>query len=591
MSTGLPASALGQNSAEFQQGVEYRIEAVLDEERDLLSARAHLTYTNNSSEVIDTLFFHQHLNAFRPNSAWARRELETGNRRFTDLAGDEHAFERLLSVEVSGVTVAPLYPGAPDSTVMALPLPQPLAPGGVVAVELDWEARPSTLPRRQGRRGRHYDFAQWYPRIAVYDEQGWQVQPLMPQGEFYGEFATFDVVMDLASDQVVGATGVPVEGDPGWESAAAVSAEMGPVRSAHYGDPGRVSLGLISASEAAGRKHVRWRAENVHHFAWTTNPEYIYEGGRHGEVGIHVLYQPGDEDDWGGNIVVDRTVRSLAWLETVFGDYPYPQVTNVHRIEGGGTEFPMLVMDGAPSQGLITHEVGHIYVHGILANNEWRDAWLDEGFASFVTSWFGEEMDGNENTWQGTLRSVAAFESAQVRQPSATRSADFLDFQTYNTMSYSKGSVVLYMLREFMGEDDFRRGLQLYFRDNKFEHVTELDLQNAMEAIYGGDLGWFFQQWIHTSDGLDYSVDAAETAQLEDGRWQTRVQIQRTGAAWMPVWLSVGEQKVRLASREVSFEVMVVSQERPSEVVLDPDFALLDRNRENNSRRVAGGDR
>src|SRR5262249_15946285 len=91
----------------------------------------------------------------------------------------------------------------------------------VMTVDFDWNARPSTTPRRQGRRGRHFDFAQWYPRIAVYDKGGWEVQQLLPQGEFYGEFATYDVTLDLAEDQVMGATGVPVAGDPGWEKAAA----------------------------------------------------------------------------------------------------------------------------------------------------------------------------------------------------------------------------------------------------------------------------------------------------------------------------------------------------------------------------------
>src|SRR5690606_27489071 len=122
---------------------------------------------------------------------------------------------------INGRAVEPKYPGAPDSTVVVVALPEPLEPGESLIVDMDWDARPSTLPRRQARQGRHYDFAHWFPIVAVYDRSGWAVRPLLPQGEFYGEFMDFDVTLDVAADQVIGATGVPVEGDPGWAAAAA----------------------------------------------------------------------------------------------------------------------------------------------------------------------------------------------------------------------------------------------------------------------------------------------------------------------------------------------------------------------------------
>ena len=176
-------------------------------------------------------------------------------------------------MRVGEASVRPVYPGAPDSTVVGIPLPTSLAPGQSVTLVLDWDARLSTLPRRQGRKGRHYDFAQWYPRIAVYENGRWQTQPLLPQGEFYGEFASYDITLDLATDQVIGATGVPVQGDPGWGAAAAPTLE----REA-YAARAAAPLGLPSASPAAGRKQVRWRAEEVHHFGWSTDPAYQHEG-------------------------------------------------------------------------------------------------------------------------------------------------------------------------------------------------------------------------------------------------------------------------------------------------------------------------
>ena len=122
----LAAQRAGQS---WQQGVDYRIEARLDEGSDVLHGRARLRYTNRSPNRLDTLYLHQHLNAFRPNSAWARREASYGEMRFQNLGPADHAYERFTAVRVNGREVRPVYPGAPDSTVVAIPLPTPLRAG------------------------------------------------------------------------------------------------------------------------------------------------------------------------------------------------------------------------------------------------------------------------------------------------------------------------------------------------------------------------------------------------------------------------------------------------------------------------------
>jgi hypothetical protein len=574
-----------QDTAYFQQGVSYRIEATLDETTSVLGARARLHYVNRARSTIDTLWFHLHLNAFRPNSAWARRDLEFGERRFTDLGPDDHAFERIKSVRIAGRSITPVYPGAPDSTVAGIPLPTRLAPGGEVTVLIDWDARLSTRPRRQGRRGRHYDFAQWYPRIATFDRGGWQVQPLMPQGEFYGEFASYDITLDLASDQVVGGTGVPVEGDPGWTRARAAGTAEPRLRSDAYPARASESLGLLSQNPASGRKRVRWRAEAVHHFAWTTSNDYRYEGGEWNGIAIHVLYQPGDSA-WANGVTVQRTAAALEFLDRVFGRYPWPQITNVHRIEGGGTEFPMMVMDGSPSEGLILHEVGHNYVHGILANNEWREGWLDEGFASFLASWYFEEKGQDRaQLWANSMRSARALERNNLTQPVALPSAAFRDFNTYNAMTYTKPSLIFRMLRDLMGDENFRRGLRRYYEQNRLRHVREADFRAAMEWAHGADLGWFFQQWIHTTETLDYQIGELRSTRNADGTWTSTVEVLRSSGIWMPVKLRVGTETKLLDSRETRQVVTFTSRDRPDEARLDPDDVLLDVAPENNGKR------
>ncbi len=584
----LLAAAPQQDTAYFQQRVAYRIEAVLDESAQVLHGRARVRYENRSTQTLDTLWFHLHLNAFRPNSAWARRELQFGERRFQDLGPNDHAFERLTRVEIDGAAVTPVFPGSPDSTVVAFPLRAPLAPGGSVTVDIDWDARPSTLPRRQGRQGRHYDFAQWYPRVAVFDRGGWQVQPLLPQGEFYGEFASWDVTLDVASDQVMAATGVPVDGDPGWNGARAAGTPEPWAKSDAYDAQSAESLGLLDNAAEQGRKRVRWRAEDVHHFAWTTDPAYIYEGGRFEDIAIHVLYRPGD-DDWYQGAAVERTVNALAFFDSIFGAYPWPQLSNVHRLEQGGTEFPMLIMDGSANEGLIVHETAHQYVHGILANNEWREGWLDEGFASFVSGLY-EEAKGNRPDRSRMIEGIAGMERAGLTQPIGLPSAEFRDYQTYGAMTYNKTSLVLEMLRFQLGDDVFRRGLKHYYEQNRLRHVRESDFRAAMEAASGEDLGWFFQQWIHTTNTLDYAIGEVRLEQSAEG-WVTHVEVTRTGEAWMPVVVQVGETRALADAHDRRQVVSVTTRTRPDRVVLDPDHRLLDLDQANDTKTVPAGSR
>jgi len=579
LSALLPA---GPDTAYFQQGVAYRIEARLDEQAQQLDARLRLHYVNHSGRQLDTLWFHLYLNAFRPGSRWAARDEEQGRNRFQNLRDPDYAYERVGRIEIGGRSLTPVFPLAPDSTVMGVPLASPLGPGDSVTVAMDWEARTSTVPRRQGRRGRHWDFAQWYPRIAVYDREGWEVQPLLPQGEFYGEFGSYDVTLDLAEDQVMGAAGVPVAGDPGWQRAAAVAGTLPQYQRDAYPARPEARLGLLPARAERGRKQVRWRAENVHHFAWTTSPDYRYEGGSWEDVAIHVLYQPGDSS-WANGVAVTRTADMLAWYDTIFGDFAWPQVTNVHRIEGGGTEFPMMMMNGSASAGLIMHEGGHQYVHGILANNEWREGWMDEGFVSFLTSWAMEER-GLPTGWDRSMAGIRQLDQGGQSQPIDLPGAEYRNERIYSAMTYTKAELVFRMLRDVMGSDQMRAALRRYYQVNRLRHVREQDLLAAVEEFHPQGLHWFFHEWLHTTATLDYSVGELRARPRQDGQWDVGLEIRRTGDAWMPVTVQVGEQRYRLNSLADRQRLWLTLPTRPAEVVIDPDQILIDMDPGNNRK-------
>ncbi|HVA58797.1 MAG TPA: M1 family metallopeptidase [Gemmatimonadaceae bacterium] len=607
-----PAS--GDTVGYWQQHVHYQIVATLDEAAHVVHGVADLTYVNHSPDTLHEMYFHQYLNAFRPGSKWSAVDEREGRVRFQDLQNPDFGYERFTAVPTfDGVPVAPDYPGASDSTVAHFALPHPVAPGDSIRVHLQWDARPSTVLRRQGRKGRSYDFAQWYPKVAVYDRGGWEPNPFVPSGELYGEFGTYDVTLVVAADQVIGATGVPVAGDPGWERVKRWGTLYIP-REAYDSVP--------PAPEAAlpeGDKAVRFFARNVHHFAWSVSPDYRYEGGifvrrvprthfkTWDTVAVNVLYRPGDDSTWGNGIAVRRSIQALAWLEKIWGPYAWPTFTNLHRLEGGGTEFPMMIMDGSDGLPLILHETGHQFTYGILANNEWRSGWMDEGLTSYQTSWalgqtpqqlaqLGPPMPPllgvGYRAYATTMSPEQARGLGMVQrdieghtQPIGTPAYDFRDFGTYNAMIYTRGELMYSQLRDVLGDSVFQAFFHDYYNRWALKHVDERAMEASAERVSGRKLDWFFDEWVHRVGLVDYALTEATTSQQPDGRWLTQATIVRRGAYEHPMPVGVrtdsGWTIARGAHAPDEQTVSITTAGKPLEVRLDPWHTTYDWDRRN----------
>jgi hypothetical protein len=340
-----------------------------------------------------------------------------------------------------------------------------------------------------------------------------------------------------------------------------------------------------------GRKVVRWAAEQVHHFALSLNPEYRYEGGGHGATAIHVLYRPGDEATWGGGIAVRRTATALAWLEGLFGPFAWPQVTAVHRIDGGGTEFPMMMHNGSASQGLILHELGHNFTMGILANNEWREGWLDEGFADFTEGWYSEAQ-GQGDAFGPAEGYMLELELDGHAEPAAWPAYAYRDFATYNSAIYTRGSLFLERLRYVVGDDTMRRILRTYYARWQLRHVDEQAFRAVAEEVSGRDLARLFAQGLHGVVPYDFAVGATSRRQDGDG-WRTEVEVRRLAEGILPVEVWVFAESdtamVRVEGELPRETVTLTTRTRPQVVWLDPRVRTGDWNMLNN-RHVFGGD-
>jgi len=608
VSVALDAQRVGSSPASgdtvgyWQQRASYDITARLDEKRQTLVATGTMRYTNNSPDILTELFLHQYLNAFRPYSKWSDADEREGRNRFQLLEEPANGFERFTARPmVDGVPVTVDYPGAPDSTIAHFALPKPLRPGQTITVSFAWEARPSTTVRRQGRRGRHYDFAQWYPKVAVYDRGGWQQNALVPAGELYGEFGDFRVALVLDDDQIVGATGVPVAGDPGWERAKR-GGTMALLQRSAYGSSG--ASGLVPIPPA-GMRTVVFEAKNVHHFAWTTDPDYRYEGGAYvraqprpqteyriwDTVAVHVLYRASDDTTWGGGRVVQRTIDALKWLEELYGPYAYPQISAAHRLDGGGTEFPMMMHNGSPAFALILHEAGHIFTYGILANNEWRSGWMDEGLTSYQTSWrLGQTPQERAATalstdprWLAPALSAADMARRQKviadAEPLSTNAELFRSFNNYNAMVYGRAEQMYGALRDVLGDVYFRRLWRDYYSQWSLKHVDRLAMQKSAESVWGSPLGWFFEQWLDTAGEVQYALREVTVSQKKPNEWVTTARLVRIGAYRHPMPVGVrtptGWTFARGEALKDDQRITITTPDKPDLVRLDP-MALTD---------------
>lgn len=606
----------GDTLGYWQQRVHYTIVATLDESQTKLRSTARLIYVNNSPDTLREMFFHQYLNAFRPHSKWSAADIHENRERFQNLGEADIGYERFTQAPIVGGTpVLVDYPGAPDSTVVHLRLPRPLAPHDSVAIDFAWDARPSTVTRRQGRRGRTYDFAQWFPKVAVYDRNGWEPNPLVPAGELYGEYGTYDVTMIVRDDQVIASTGVPVSGDPGW---ARVSRGGAPYLSAPY--LAANAYGAVPPAPAvtipAGYRAVRFLAENVHHFAWSASPDYRYEGGVYvrqlppmhfktwDTVAVHVLYKADDDTTWGGGRALERTLFAARWLESVWGPYGYPQITNVHRLDSGGTEFPMMIMDGSASQGLILHELGHVYTYGILGNNEWRSGWLDEGLTDYQMSWALKQTPQDRDRMIEPPRLAPGYRVNAVTipksdslglsetrlellgrtQPIGVPAFQFSEFGIYNEMIYNRAKVMYGQLRELMGDSVFLRFTHDYYDRWAMKHVDELAMRGSAERAYGKPLDWFFRQWVHGSGLMDYAMGPYHVA-TDGSRYETVVQVERRGELRHPMPVGVLTDAGWTLGRADPLSdvqvVHIVTSQAPRRMQLDPFRATFDWDRRN----------
>ena len=535
--------------------VSYTIEAELNTQQNVIQGHEIVKFTNKTGQPLDALYFHVYPNAFKrgSNSRYQQelREiagLQDLNAIYADPNDDAFmAIERVaLQTEREPV---PLEFSIED-TLLAVRLKEPLPDGETITLSIDFVYDLMEVPPeaqmaahwaiRSGHRNGVYTIALWYPKLAVYDEQGWHLEPYGYLGEFYGDFADYVVQLTVPESFIVGATG-------------------------------QLELEAVGA----GEKTLRFQAKDVHDFAWVAAPNYRVR-----------------ELEWNGIVVrglslalsalPERALSALQYFSETFGPYAYPVFTIAEVTAGGGMEYPGIVMIGQGSDYEISHEVAHQWWYGAVGNDEFNEAWLDEGFATYSQErYFIEALGYAEASARSTWRFYEPGEI--VLQPASA----FSSLRAYARAVYTKGSGVLWMLRGLLGAETFDAVLREYYQRFTFRNAKTPDFIAVVEEVSGQELDWFFDQWLRTTKTLDFAVKDVQSERLEDGRDRYTVTVSRAGEAVMPVDVRfVGadgsEQMLRWDGQSAEGTLTLESAQPLVRVEIDPRHWVLEENRENN---------
>ncbi|HUL03608.1 MAG TPA: M1 family metallopeptidase [Gemmatimonadales bacterium] len=605
MRTGSGAPGAGY----WQQRADYTIQATLDTATHSLSGRETIRYTNHSPDTLRYVWLQLDQNIYRDDSRGTA--LNAPNERFAGAGFSGgytiqkvEAVRRPAGKPAAGTTArAPLTLTA-NGTVGRVDLDRPLAPGGSVEIELAYsfqipEHGSDRMGREQYGTAWVYEMAQWYPRMAVYDDvRGWNTEQYLGQGEFYLEYGDFDVQITVPRSFIVVATGTlanPMEVLTAAQRARLAQAAKSDTTVAIVA---RAEVGQASTRPAGTGPTLTWHftAKNVRDVAWGASSNFIWDASGWSGVLIQSAYPREADADWQNSTAYSRhTIQhySEKWFR-----YPYPVATNVAG-PVNGMEYPMIVFCSARFSGfnlysVTTHELGHQWFPMVVGSNERLYAWMDEGFNTFINIYSIRSFypDSQWERRRGDPQAWAKFAATGHDEPPML-SADRIDERALGQVAYTKPAVGLYLLRQYIVGDTarFDTAFREYVRRWAFKHPTPADFFRSMEDGLGEDLSWFWRGWFYSTDVVDIAVDSVKTGQNREGTPLAGVFLSSPGRLPMPVDLKItfangSTDRVRLPV-EVWYQgdeylyVRKIASD-VSKVEVDPDSVLPDVRRANN---------
>jgi len=601
----IPDTTLAINSPTpmSQRVVHYEIDARYDAVKHTVEATEILTYHNLTGQALDHFPFHLYLNGFQPKATWVSEAKLVGNRdtSYAKWEEKEYGSEEIKSFEVVGQGdltkdlqyIQPDDGNKDDKSVVDVHVPKPIAPGAYVQFKIAFHDQ---MPETQARTGWKRDFVlggQWFPKVGVWWQGAWNCHQFHAMTEFFADFGVYDVKLTVPQNEVVGASGVLVE----------------------------------EKSNPDNTNTFTYHGDDIHDFAWTASPRYKVKDdgvfqGQMGPVKLRFLLQPAHWDQAERH---ERIIKqTLEHFEKWYGPYPYKTLTVVDPEPGsaaGGMEYPTFITGDtswwAPGgihllELVLEHEFGHQYWYGMVATNEFEDAWMDEGINSYTEVKVLDSILGKDTSILN-MAGITAGERELQRlgyagvadlDPMAQKGYDYATYNSYGGITYGKTASVLLTLEGIIGEDTMAKAMHTYFMKYRFTHPTKEDFLKTIEEVAGKDLRWYFNQAVYGSKVMDYEVMRVDSfpvnwyekkemgfGKKEDKNavYRSTVWLHRKEDFTMPVEVEIrfsNGEKIREhwdgQSRWTKFSYEKKAKVESAE--LDPDHKIqIDRNNFNNS--------
>ena len=513
------------NMSYWQQKADYKMVIDVDVETFQYKGKQEISYKNNSPDVLDRVFYHLYFNAFQPGSEMDVRsrtisdpDSRVGN-RISKLAPSEIGYIKPTVLTQDGKTIHYEVVG----TVLEVTLNQPILPGESTVLRMEWDAQVPLQIRRSGRNNREgiaLSMSQWYPKLAEYDFEGWHADPYIGR-EFHGVWGDYDVKISIDEDYTIGGTG-------------------------YLQNPSEIGHGYQLPGQKTGKPKngkYNWHfvAPNVHDFTWAADDNYVHDTykGPNG-VDLHFFYknEPELTENWKN--LQPKTAKLLAYFNENIGEYPYKQYSVIQGGDGG-MEYGMCTLITGQRKfeslvGVTSHELAHSWFQFLLATNEAKHEWMDEGFTSYISNLaMNVVMEQNKsNPVSGSYRGYRRLAESGIEEPLSTHADRYAHNRAYGSAAYSKGAVFLAQLGYVIGEENLAKTIKRYYELWQFKHPTPNDFIRVAEKVSGFELDWYLTDFAQTTNTIDYQITSvAETAN------GNRITLDRIGPMPMPIDLYV----------------------------------------------------
>ena len=519
-----------QQNAYYQQFAKYKMDIDVDAPNFTYKGAQTLTYTNNSPDELNVVYFHLYWNAFRPGSMMDQRVQNQGKNgdsrlqingvsRLASIPKGEEGAQNIHWIKQNGKNLK----FEVQETIMKVELNTPLKPNSTTTFTMEWDAVIPHQIRRAGRNNREgidMTMTQWYPKIAEYDYDGWATFDYIGR-EFHAPFSDFDVSIKIDKDYVIGAGGTlenPLE-VKGYDAKANIK------------------------SDNKNKATWRWTAKNILDFAWAADRDYtveeftILDGPK-----VYYVYQKSEKTKlWEES--KPYVTKFFQLMNAAFGQYVYPSYSFIQGGDGG-MEYGMCTMilgEGRSLEGLVglmVHEGGHSYNQQILAYNESVRPWMDEGFTSYYDDYVMHQLfppkEPVANPFVGSIKSYVNFTKTGKEEPAVWLADHHDDGRAYSIASYVKGDLFLVQLGYIMGEQNLSLVMKEFYSQWKLKHPTDRDFMHIAQKISGMDLKWFHHYWINTTKTIDYAIK-----NVEYGPASTIITLENKGQIPMPIDFSL----------------------------------------------------